>query len=128
MVKRSWIQLFAAVSVSFVCVGTLWCRAATGEDSSAVVPEENLAEEFRGKTVMLEVNRSSVLESKSGSVVITEARFRKLGDRYFILGTGYGAEDDPDWWYKDMLVGVPWESVIRFHAMTTEQFDQYMLR
>ena len=74
------------------------------------------------------MNRSNALESKSGSVVLANVRVTKLGNRDFIIGDGYAPDSDDDSWYKDMLVGVPCESILRFHAMTQKQFAEYMKR
>jgi hypothetical protein len=99
------------------------CGNLQAEDSKK--SSDDLAAEFKDKIVMLEVNRSSAIEAKTGTVVLVKMRITKLGNRDFVVGTGY-APDDDDSWYKDVVVGVPCESIVRFHAMTQKQFADYM--
>jgi hypothetical protein len=88
----------------------------------------DLAAEFKDKVVLFEVNRSNAtLETKSGTVVLVKIKITKLGNRDFVVGTGYDPDGD-DSWYKDMTVGVPCENILRFHAMTPKQFTEYMKR
>jgi hypothetical protein len=90
---------------------------------------DDLAADFKDKVVLLEVNRSNAtLETKSGTVVLVKIKITKLGDRYFLMGTGYDPDDSDESWYKDMTVGVPCENILRFHAMTPKQFTDYMKR
>jgi hypothetical protein len=98
--------------------------AARAESPRAA--SDDLATEFKDKIVLLEVNRSTALETKSGSVVLVKLRITKLGTRDFVVGTGYAPEEGDATWYKDVLVGVPCESILRFHAMTPKQFADYM--
>ena len=58
--------------------------------SSAASPEKDANEQssvsFKGKVVLLIIDRSSALEKKSDTEYISDAVIQKLGDRYFITG------------------------------------------
>jgi hypothetical protein len=97
-----------------------------GEETSPATPDHDLALEFKDKIVLFEIDRSSALETDSGTVILHKVRITKLGNRDFIIGDGYAPADNDDSWYKDLLVGVPCDSVIRFHAMSPDQFTEYM--
>jgi hypothetical protein len=102
------------------------CRRASSEPKAADPPGTDITAQFKDKILLLEVNRSNALETKSNSVVIDKVRLTSIAGRYFVLGSGVAPDDGESTWYKDVLVGVPWESVVRFHAMTKEQFADYV--
>jgi hypothetical protein len=126
MVRRTLISRGGRKAIFLIAAIILQCASARCE--SARTPADDLAAEFKDKVVLLEVNRSNALETKSGSVVLVKLRITKLGNRDFIIGTGYSTDDTDDAWYKDVLVGVPCESILRFHAMTPKQFAEYTKR
>ena len=98
-----------------------------GDSSPSASQNDETVPDFQDKVVLFEVNRGSTLESKSGSVVLQKVHIRKLGTRSFIIGEGYAPKDDEhgDYWEKGLTVGVPCESLIRFQAMTPDQFNDY---
>jgi len=115
MTRRTLLCSTACVALALAITHV---RSATvrGEQDAAATLNADIAAELKDKILLLEVNRSSVLESKSGTVLLHKVRIVKLGSRDFVIGDGYALEND-DFWYKDMLVGVPCESIIRFQAM-----------
>jgi hypothetical protein len=82
-------------------------------------------EELGDKILLLEV-AGSENNSSTKSVFIEKARLVVLGDRYVVLGIGYTDGSAESGWYKGVTIGVPWEHVLQFHAMTPEQFKKYM--
>ncbi len=91
------------------------------EDSSM----SDISEAFRGKIVMIEIDRSSALESKSNHAVLKDAQVLLIGDRYFIQGKGHTPKGYEGSWYKNAVVGISWSDVTRYYVMTLEQFEEY---
>jgi hypothetical protein len=120
---RLGARLFIITSLLILSATSSFAEPIDEGDSKQRVDE--LAAEFQGNIVMLEVNRSSAMESKSSNVVISDARIHKVGDRYFVLGKGYVPDESEYTWYKGVTIGVPWDSVLRFSAMTPDQFAEY---
>jgi hypothetical protein len=110
------------------CVLMFFTVQVRGEskESSAPAADEDLLSEFQDKIVMIEVNRSSAMETKSTTVVVQNAHINKIGGRYFVHGTAYVTEDSDYQWYKDVIVGVPWDNIVRYQAFTTEQYTEYL--
>jgi len=100
-------------------------QLAEGETDEGGISLAELSESFRGKILMLEIDRSSALESRSGHAVLKEARILLIGDRYFLHGTGHAPAEYKQSWYNDTFVGISWESVSRYYVMTYEQFEEY---
>jgi hypothetical protein len=118
------ILLYSAACILLIVTSTF--TAVQGGQVASPAVGNDLAAELKDKIVLLEVNRSSVLETKSGTMLLQMVRITKLGNRDFLVGVGYSPEDDNNYWYKDMLVGVPCESILRFNAMTPAQCAQFM--
>ena len=117
--------LFATCLLS--SISCLRARADSASDQvRAANADDDLTSEFRDKIVMVEVNRSSAMESKSSSVTIQNARFSKVGGRYFIVGNSYVSDDSDYTRYKDVIIGVPWDNVLRYQAFTPDQFAEYV--
>jgi hypothetical protein len=117
---------FGACLLIAVTATTIGFGEEEHEHDTTVTPTNDLMSDFKDKIVLLEVNRSSVLENKSSTVMMQNVRIVKFGSRDFIVGTGYAPDDDEDYWNKDMFVGVPCESIVRFHAMTPTQFNVFL--
>lgn len=100
-----------------------WYRVerSFADDSKNPLPTHD----FSGKVVMLEVDRSIAVESKSSSLVLKDPIVTKIGDRYFIRGLGHAPASHADSWYHGVEVGVAWDSVARFYAMPPEKFEEY---
>ncbi|TWT77677.1 hypothetical protein Pla123a_14730 [Posidoniimonas polymericola] len=58
-----------------------------------------------------------------GSVMIRDARFEQVHDRWFVTGTSPDA-GDPDDWARDSEAGIDWQRVESFYVFTEEQFQQ----
>jgi hypothetical protein len=101
-------------------------RTSLRADDHPTSIDANLTAEFKDKIVLLEVNRSSAVETKSSTVLLEKLHVTKLGNRDFLIGTGYAPENNDEYWYKDMTVGIPCDSIVRFHAMTPKQFVEFM--
>lgn len=116
--------LYSAACILLIVAATF--TVVQGGQVATPPVSDDLATEIKDKIVLLEINRSSVLETKSGTMLLQKVRITKLGNRDFLVGVGYSPEADNDYWYKDMLVGVPCESILRFNAMTPAQCAQFM--
>ena len=84
---------------------------------------------FEGKIVVVTVDRSSALESKSSSRSMTDAKVVEIGRRFYIIGTAYVPDDSNFEHYEYMQgvsIGIVWEEVSEFRAFTEEQFGVYM--
>ncbi len=113
--------------LAIVCFGVLVIsmRGFAPAETTAPIQSDDIAFEFKEKIVLLEVDRSSSIESKSGSVLMEKVRVCKLGTRDFVIGIGYASKDEDDLWYQGMVVGVPCDSVLRFQVMTQDQFKDF---
>jgi hypothetical protein len=125
MIPQKLFYPIGCVALAFAVVYAQ-SPAVGDETNPPATPNNELALSFKDKIVLFEIDRSSALETDSGSVILHKVRITKLGNRDFIIGDGYSPEDSEDSWYKGLLVGVPCDSVIRFHAMTPNQFTEYM--
>jgi hypothetical protein len=107
-----------AIIAMFAGSGTVHGQLGTSSDAKA---DDDI---FKDKIVLIEVNSAD--SDQGNSVVVDHARVVKVGARDFIIGDGFATKESEDAWYEDMLVGVPCESIARFHAMTPERFEEYM--
>ncbi len=105
-----------------VCGLVMLASNITAEEPAASATEFPSTGVFEEKIIFLTVEKSSALTSENNTVVISEARIEKIGDRYFIVGIGHGGKSGA--WYSDMPVGIAWNNVTRFAAMTSEQFEK----
>ncbi len=127
MVRRILYCGAAFIALVFSLSSISQSQVTQIEQKSPALSEISLAADFNDKIVLLEVNRSATaFETESGSLCIAKVRFAKFGNRDFIVGLGYELEGDSDSWYKDMMVGVPCESVVRFIAMREDQIAEYV--
>jgi hypothetical protein len=102
--------------------------------SSAASPEKDANEQssvsFKGKVVLLIIDRSSALEKKSDTEYISDAVIQKLGDRYFITGAAYSWKDDTAKdrhdWRKNSQIGVAWEKVQQYYVFSPERMEEIM--
>jgi hypothetical protein len=76
---------------------------------------------FDGKIIYVTVDESKDMEELGSAIVMIDVKLEQIGDRLFIVGTGYGGTSRA--WYKDMTVGIAWENVNRFFALTSEQYE-----
>src|SRR3954465_443369 len=83
---------------------------------------------FKGKVLLLIIDRSSALEKKSDTEYLSDAVVQKLGDRYFITGTAYSWKDeatkDRHDWRKGSQIGVAWEKVQQYYVFSPERMDE----
>jgi thymidylate kinase len=106
-----------------VAVLAIVTRAA---DNSA---KEHADIDFKGKVVVLVVDRSSALEKKVDTGYISDAVIQKIGDRYFISGAAYSWKDDTDKapsrdWRRGSQVGVAWDSVKAFYLYSPKRMEE----
>jgi|tagenome__1003787_1003787.scaffolds.fasta_scaffold20522624_2 hypothetical protein len=85
---------------------------------------------FKGKVLLLIIDRSSALEKKSDTEYLSDAVVQKLGDRYFITGAAYSWKDDAAKdrhdWRKGSQIGVAWEKVQQYYVFSPERMDEIM--
>jgi len=86
----------------------------------------DLTKEAKGKILYLTLKHADEATGDSYTVFLVKARMAKLGGSLLIVGTGYAAEDEEDAWYKDMTIGVAWDSVLAFHIMTEKQYKEFI--
>ncbi|HEX6962903.1 MAG TPA: hypothetical protein VF175_13620 [Lacipirellula sp.] len=117
----------ASAVIAALAVLTLVIAAtpAACAEASAGQDDFDFAGELKGKIVLLEVNRSNAVENDSFSALISDARITQISGRYFIFGKGYGKHGSQVS-TEGMLLGVPWDSVLRIQVMTEKQLDKYM--
>ncbi|MCG8653961.1 MAG: hypothetical protein MI861_29245, partial [Pirellulales bacterium] len=55
--------------------------------------------------------------------ILTDVKIIEIAGRFVLVGTGAdtGEEDD---WTQDVRVGIPWDNVKSYYAMTPQQFDK----
>lgn len=73
---------------------------------------------FKGKVTVFYVHGSI-----EGSVMIRDAKFERVRDRWFVTGTAPDVGDQNDW-TRDTHAAVDWDRVESFYVFTEEQFQQ----
>jgi hypothetical protein len=74
---------------------------------------------FEGKIVSVYVDDPL----KGAGQILREAELKKVADRWILIGTAVhrGPDGDLD---EGSVYGVAWESVVAFHLITPEQFEE----
>lgn len=111
---RPTLCILAFVSVSLFAM-TAIDRLALADEK----PAKKLDAEFDGKVVTIyfadpERGRGQILMD----VALTE-----IGGRMMLVGTGADTGDDDDW-TAGVRIGVAWDSVATYYAMTQKQYDE----
>jgi hypothetical protein len=125
IMNRQTFLVLTAASAVLIIVTALSAKAG-GEQDIPAMPDDGLNRLLNDKVVLLEVNESKGLESESDSVLLHKVRLLKIGSRDFFVGVGYAPQEDEDYWYRDMEVGVPCDNVMKFSAMTPAQCDAFL--
>ena len=115
---RAKVFIASLIFLSSLAVFNSSIAAQQPVESSSDLPKPKV---FEGKIIFLTIDKSSALTSDDDSVVISDAKIEKIGDRYFVVGSGYGGKRS---WYDGMSIGIAWTTVTRFAAMTPEQFEK----
>ncbi len=70
------------------------------------------------------------MQATQTSQMIKDATLSKVGDRYFIHGTGYVAKRNKDdakyQWYEGIDVSFAWSTVDQYFTVTEDQVDKYL--
>jgi len=113
-------------------IGCVLALLATGYLSSHAAEsgaKEPASIDFKGKVLLLIIDRSGPLEKKDDSEYISDAVLQKLGDRYFVTGNAYTYKDAPGDrhdWRKGAQVGIAWEKVQQYYVYSPERIDEIM--
>ncbi len=75
--------------------------------------------EFDGKIVAIYFGNP---ENGSGQI-LTDVSLTEIGGRMMLVGTGADTGDD-DNWTAGVRMGVAWDSVATYYAMTKDQYDE----
>jgi hypothetical protein len=116
--------LAAAIAVVIGVCGQL----SAAQKPPAAVHEDDfdLTKEAKGKILYLSLKHADEATGESYTVFLVDARTAHMGGKTLIVGKGYAAEDEEDAWYKDMTIGVAWDSVMAFHIMTEKQYEEFI--
>ena len=111
----------------WLVVGSLLLMAVIGTLTAVA---ENETEEsrsphiFAGKIVIVITEHSNALENKQSSETLKDAEIRKLGNKFFIVGTAYTRSEASSDWRVGATVGVDWNIVKQFYAYTPDQYEK----
>jgi hypothetical protein len=118
MAKRGWLVVGGLLAM--IAIGSF---SALAQNENATAPE---TVSFQGKIVWAMIASSTVLEDGRNSEILKDPVLRKIGDRYFLVGTPHQRPDSTPDWRASSEAGVAWESVQQFYVYTPEQFDEVM--
>lgn len=91
-------------------------HSLSSEDTVSAPVESDL---FKGKVVSVYVDDPL----KGSGQILREAELKKVADRWILIGTA--VHKGPDGGLDEAAVyGVAWESVVSFHLLTPEQFEE----
>jgi hypothetical protein len=114
----------AALSLLVLAVANSSTLVRGQQDAPAIAYDD--VSLFKDKIVLIEFNDAWGMTSSSDTVLVNDVRTFKIGDRQFIVGTGYAPKDEQNIANKDMEVGIPCDRVYRITAMNAEQCETYM--
>jgi hypothetical protein len=116
--------LAAILAIGLTAVGqpTAGKEATPAERGS----DYDLAKAAKGKILYLLLKHRDEATGDNYTVFLTDVHTAHIDGRTIVVGTGYAAEKDDDAWYKDMTVGVAWNTVMAFHVMTEKQYEKFI--
>jgi len=113
MQNRQTAYLVALLTISLAAV-TMFYNATFGDEK----PPKMVASEFDGKIVTVYFG-----DPTSGhGQILTDVSLTEIGGRMVLVGTGAHTPVD-DNWTEGVRIGVAWDSVGTYYAMTKEQYD-----
>jgi hypothetical protein len=111
----------AAAFLLTVLVTSLTLRA---EEKTA----SPVADRFKGKILMIYIDRSSSMEQNSSTEFIRDARIEEIGERFYITGVVQLSPAEKDHseneWRDGASVGFPWDKINGYYAYSPEQFEK----
>jgi hypothetical protein len=108
-------------------IGVCGQQAAAQKNAEAKHEDDfDLTQEAKGKILYLSLKQVDEATGEGYTVFLVGARTARLGGKVLIVGKGYAAEEEEDAWYKDMTIGVAWDSVMAFHIMTEKQYEEFI--
>lgn len=102
-------------------VALLTLALTTGNNTVAQNAAPVPAELFRDKIVT--VYQGDPL--KGNGKILKDAKLEKLGDRWFLIGTGVTTGQAGEW-DGGLVSGIAWDDVTSFYIFTQAQFDEKM--
>ncbi len=115
--------LIAALLMGFL----LLAPRLAAEENHAPQTAENPSALFAGKYLLLQVDRSNSLETKTETALLWDAKLLELGGRFFLVGTSVERPDDEEnreSWHAE-TTGISWSRIAKFRALSEEQFEEY---
>jgi hypothetical protein len=115
------VYCFAVVMVLGVVAGGRSLAQEKAQES-----KERRTPNFEGKVVLLRVDRSTSVESKTELVVLKSPEIVMLGGRYFIHGNPHiRPDEESEQWFAAGEIGYAWETVKEYWVFTPEAYDKY---
>ena len=107
---------FVLVATALIFSAYNWVCVDVAADEALQFPGKT---EFEGKIVTVYPNGSG----EGSGQVMTDVEIVEVGKRLILVGTGADTGQEGDW-TQDVRVGIPWENVRSYFAMTPEQFEK----
>lgn len=108
-----------AVAVTLTALSVILVSISSPVGVSADPPPHEVKNEFEGKVVTVYLS-----DPQEGTgQILTDAELLTIGGRLMLVGTGAdtGVEGD---WTSGLRVGIAWDSIDIYYAMTQKQFDE----
>src|SRR5262249_33670467 len=122
---RRFHGMFALFTLT-ILLAVVIIRHTAGQSETARAENNADRPNFSGKVVLLRVDKSTSVESKSESLVIKSPHILTLGNRHFIHGQPYVKKDDPtENWFAEGEIGCAWETVREYWVFTPDAYDKY---
>jgi hypothetical protein len=126
LIQNLYIAACLPAAVAGIIGGSIQQAAAQKTAHGEQEDTFNLTKEAKGKILYLSLKHADEATGEAYTVFLVDARMARLGGKDLIVGKGYAAEDEEDAWYKDMTIGVAWDSVMAFHIMTEKQYEKFI--
>jgi hypothetical protein len=82
--------------------------------------------DFEGKVLLLRVDRSTSVESKTELVVLKSPDIVVLGGRHFIHGKPLiRPDEESEQWFATGAIGHSWDTIKEYWVFTPEAYDEY---
>lgn len=96
---------------------SLFAIVALNPTAFALQEQPESVDEFEGKFVTVYYDAERVR-----GTVLKDVSLKEMGGRIMLVGTGVDT-GDPDNWTAGVRIGMPWDTVEFFYALTPEQFE-----
>lgn len=110
---------YSVVFMAFLAVSAYWYSAASVEaDEQLDVPRQS---EFDGMYVTVYIEGSQ----RGTGQILTDAKIVEIAGRKILVGIGAETGHEKNW-TQNVRIGIPWDSIKSFYAMTPDQFEDKM--